>query len=127
MTTIAAPATGPALSAALFTPRSVALVGASADGTKASSRPLGFLRRGGFAGRVYPINSRVSELEGKRSWASLAELPEVPDHVFLMIPTAAVAAAVRECGRLGVPVVTILSGGFAETGPDGARRQARRI
>lgn len=123
MTTIAAPETAAALCAALFAPRSVALVGASADRTKASSRPLEFLRGSGFTGRVYPINSRVSEIDGEPCWPSLAELPEVPDHVFLMIPTAAVADAVRDCGRLGVPVVTILSGGFAEAGPDGARQQ----
>lgn len=114
---------GRELAAALFTPRSVALVGASADPAKASSRPLRFLRRSGFAGAVYPVNSRVRDIGGEPAFPSLDALPEVPDHAFLMTPTAATVDAVRQCGRLGVPVVTVLSGGFAEAGPEGAARQ----
>lgn len=111
------------LAAALFTPRSVALVGASADPAKASSRPLRFLRRSGFAGAVYPVNTRVTEIDGEPAFPSLDALPEVPEHAFLMTPAAATVDAVRQCGRLGVPVVTVLSGGFAEAGPEGAARQ----
>lgn len=111
------------LAAALFAPRSVALVGASADPAKASSRPLRFLRRSGFAGAVYPVNRRVSEIDGEPAFPSLDALPEVPEHAFLMTPAAATVDAVRQCGRLGVPVVTVLSGGFAEAGPEGAARQ----
>jgi acyl-CoA synthetase (NDP forming) len=116
-------ATGSQLAAALFDPRSVALVGASADHTKASSRPLGFLRRSGFAGAVYPVNARRRRIGDEPVWPSVTELPEIPDHVFLMTPTAATVDAVDECGRLGVPVVTVLAGGFAESGPDGIARQ----
>ncbi|ADJ45620.1 6-carboxyhexanoate-CoA ligase [Amycolatopsis mediterranei S699] len=111
------------LAAALFTPRSVALVGASADPAKASSRPLRFLRRSGFAGAVYPVNRRAGTIDGEPAFPSLDALPEVPDHAFLMTPTAATVEAVGQCGRLGVPVVTVLSGGFAEAGPEGAARQ----
>ncbi|MEU4248845.1 acetate--CoA ligase family protein [Amycolatopsis sp. NPDC026612] len=114
---------GAELAAALFTPRSVALVGASADPAKASSRPLRFLRRSGFAGAVYPVNHRVTEIDGERAFPSLDALPEVPEHAFLMTPAAATVDAVRQCGLLGVPVVTVLSGGFAEAGPEGAARQ----
>ncbi|MBE8516998.1 acetate--CoA ligase family protein [Amycolatopsis sp. H6(2020)] len=111
------------LAAALFRPRSVALVGASADPAKASSRPLRFLRRSGFAGAVYPVNSRAPEIDGEPAYPSLDALPEVPEHAFLMTPAAGTLDAVRQCGRLGVPVVTVLAGGFAEAGPEGAARQ----
>lgn len=127
MTRTRTPLAGAELSAALFAPRSVALVGASADPDKASSRPLRFLRRNGFGGRVYPINSRENEIDGERAYRSLADLPEAPDHAFVMTPTAAVVDVVRECGELGVPVVTVLSSGFAESGPDGAARQRELI
>ncbi|WP_329409113.1 acetate--CoA ligase family protein [Nocardia vinacea] len=123
MTRTRTPLAGAELSAALFAPRSVALVGASADPAKASSRPLRFLRRNGFGGRVYPINSRENEIGGERAYRSLGDLPEAPDHAFVMTPTAAVVDVVRECGELGVPVVTVLSSGFAESGPEGAARQ----
>ncbi|MEV6876864.1 acetate--CoA ligase family protein [Amycolatopsis sp. NPDC051128] len=115
------------LAAALFTPRSVALVGASTDPAKASSRPLRFLRRSGFAGAVYPVNSRAGVIDGEPAFPSLDALPEVPEHAFLMTPAAATLDAVRQCGNLGVPVVTVLSGGFAEAGPDGAARQRELV
>jgi acyl-CoA synthetase (NDP forming) len=119
------PVAGPNLAAALFAPRSVALVGASADPTKASSRPLAFLRRSGFAGTVYPVNARGHAAGGERVWSSVTDLPEIPDHAFLMTPTAVTVEVVAECGRLGVPVVTVLSNGFAEAGRHGVARQRR--
>ncbi|SNQ49532.1 6-carboxyhexanoate-CoA ligase [Frankia canadensis] len=117
------PLRGEALAAALFAPRAVALVGASADPTKASSRPLGYLRGSGYAGNVYPINSGRRSIGAEPVYSSIEDLPEVPDHAFLMTPTAATVGAVEQCGRRGVPLVTVLAGGFAEAGPAGAQRQ----
>ena len=61
---------------ALFSPRSVAIVGQSDDASKAGGRPLKFLRRIGYAGRVYPINPRRETVLGERAWPTLAALPE---------------------------------------------------
>ncbi|MWA07031.1 CoA-binding protein [Actinomadura sp. LD22] len=121
--TAPAPLTGAPLAQALFAPRSVALVGASTDPVKASSRPLGYLRRYGFGGDVYPVNHRGGTIAGDSVYRSLDELPGVPDHAFLMTPTAATAQAVEQCGRAGIAVVTVLSGGFAESGPEGVERE----
>lgn len=108
------PAAGPG--DALLSPRSVAIIGASDDAAKTTARPLRFLRAAGFRGRVYPINPRRETVLGEHAWNSIAELPEVPDHVFVVADTARVVEAVRDCGRVGVPVVTVLSGGFGEGG-----------
>src|SRR3984893_15611381 len=54
-----------------FSPRSVAIVGQSDDATKAAGRPLKFLRRIGYAGRVYPINPRGETVLGERAWPAL--------------------------------------------------------
>jgi acyl-CoA synthetase (NDP forming) len=118
-----------ALRDALLSPRSVALVGASDDVTKTASRPLRFLRQSGFKGIVYPVNPRRDTVLGERAWPSLAALPEAPDHAFILTPTEVVIPAVEECGRLGIPVVTILASGFAEGGGEGAvrDRQLRQI
>src|SRR5215469_2232998 len=62
----------------LFSPRSVAIVGQSDDATKTAGRPLKFLRRIGYAGRVYPINPRRETVLGERAWPALAALPEPP-------------------------------------------------
>jgi acyl-CoA synthetase (NDP forming) len=109
----------PTLGQALLAPRSIALVGASDDVTKTSSRPLQFLRRAGYQGAVYPINPRRPTVLGEKAWPSLSALPEVPDHVFILTPTADAVAAAEECARLGVSVVTILAAGFSEGGPEG--------
>ena len=109
----------------LLWPESVALVGASDDSRKATSRPLRYLDASGYAGRVYPVNPRRESIDGHRCYPSLADLPEVPDHVYVMTGTELAIGAVAECGRLGVPVATVLAGGFAEEGAEGRAREDR--
>ncbi len=110
---------------ALFSPRSVAIVGQSDDASKAAGRPLKFLRRIGYAGRIYPVNPRRDTVLGERAWPALAALPEPPEHAYIVTPTEAAVAAVEECGRLGVKVATVLADGFAEAGAEGIAREAR--
>ena len=112
-----------ALAQALLHPASVALYGASDDVSKMGGRPVQFLKRSGFAGRIYPINPKRAEIQGLPAWPSLQSLPEVPDHVFVLTPTDTVIPAVRECAALGVKVVTILASGFSESGNDGVQRE----
>ena len=114
-----------ALRQALLSPQSVAIVGQSNDPAKTAGRPLKFLRQAGYAGRVYPVNARRDEVLGERAFASLAALPEVPEHVYVVTPTEAAVEAIEECGRLGVKVATVLADGFAEAGPAGEAREAR--
>lgn len=114
-----------ALRQALLSPRSVAIVGQSNDPAKTAGRPLKFLRQAGYAGRVYPVNARRDEVLGERAFASLAALPEVPEHVYVVTPTEAAVETIEECGRLGVKVATVLADGFAEAGPAGEAREAR--
>ena len=109
----------------LFSPQSVAIVGQSDDVTKTAGRPLKYLRQAGFGGRIYPINPRRKDVLGERAYPSLAALPEVPEHVYVVAPTEPAIEAVAECGRLGVKVATVLADGFAEAGPVGEAREAR--
>ena len=109
---------------ALFAPRAVALVGASGDAARATSRPLRFLRGWGFGGTVYPINPGRGEVMGERAWPSLRDLPGPVDHVFVMVPAGAVEGVIADCGTIGIPMATVYSDGFADAGPEGAARQA---
>lgn len=118
-------ANAPHWAQALISPRSVALVGVSDDRSKTAARPLVFLRRAGYAGRIYPVNPTRAMVQGEPAFASLSALPEVPDHAFILTGTQAAIAAVEECGRLGIPVATILAGGFSEAGPEGAVNEKR--
>ena len=111
------------LAQALLHPASIALYGASDDVSKMGGRPVQFLKRSGFAGRIYPINPKRVEIQGLQAWPSLQSLPEVPDQVFVLTPTETVIPAVRECAALGVKVVTILASGFSESGTEGVQRE----
>ncbi|MFS2012151.1 acetate--CoA ligase family protein [Azospirillum sp. CT11-132] len=116
---------GSALAEALLRPRSVALVGVSDDIGKTAARPLRFLRRAGYGGEVYSVNPTRATVQGEPAFASLSALPERPDHAFILTGTDAAIAALEECGRLGVPVATILAGGFSEAGDAGIERERR--
>src|SRR6266568_3041624 len=118
---------GVSLAQALFAPRAVALVGASGDAAKNTARPQRFLKKHGYAGRVLPINSTRREVLGERAWTSLAEAPGEIDHVFVMAPGEAVERALEDCGKRGVPVMSIFTDGFADAGEAGMARQARLV
>lgn len=109
----------------LLRPRSVAVVGASGDPRKTTSRPQRFLRRAGFTGSVYLVNPAREEVLGERCYPSLSALPEVPDHVFILTNAEPAIEAVRECATLGVAAATILASGFGEEGAEGRERQER--
>lgn len=111
------------LGSALFTPRSVALVGASADPSKLASRPQRVLRKHGFTGTIIPINPARTEINGDRAYPSLASVPEKIDHAFIMVPSAAVPGVIDDCVEAGVKVATIFTAGFAELGEAGRRVQ----
>ncbi|MCR9070748.1 MAG: acetate--CoA ligase family protein [Alphaproteobacteria bacterium] len=112
---------------ALVRPSSVAVVGASDDPKKDSARPLRFLRKHGFPGTVWPINPMRETVLGEKAWPSLAALPAVPDHVYIVTAAERVEEQVIEAARLGVKVATVLADGFAESGDAGAVAQRRLV
>lgn len=111
------------LAQALFTPRSIALVGASGDPAKATSRPQRFLKKHGYKGRVVPVNPFRDEVLGEKAYKNVKAAPHPIDHAFIMVED--VEGALEDCGRAGVPVATIFSDGFADRGAEGAARQAK--
>ncbi len=113
----------PSLSAALFQPRSVALIGATADPAKNNSRAQRLLAKAGYPGRVLPINPARSEVMGVPAFSRVQDAPGPIDHAFIMVPAAAVPEAVAGCAAARVRAATIFSAGFAELGPDGAELQ----
>ena len=111
----------------LFNPRSVAIVGASADPTKTAGLPVKFLRQQKFAGDIFPINPRVSEIEGIRCFESIAALPDAPDVAMILLGAARTVDAVRELSARGTKNAIVLASGFGETGEEGRARQAQLI
>jgi len=107
----------------LLAPRSIAIVGLSADPTKHGQRVLNNMRRVGFSGEIWGVNPNRPQLDGVNVVGSIAELPEVPDVVVCAVPAPAVGTLVLAAGRLGVGTVIVFAGGFAEAGPQGLALQ----
>lgn len=115
------------LAKALWAPDSIALVGASEDEQKHTARPLQYLLRHGFAGRIHPVNPKRPTVQGIPAYPSVGAIEAAPDHAMVMVPAAAVPEVLRDCGRAGVSCATVYSDGFAEAGPEGRRRQEELV
>lgn len=108
----------------LFRPRSVALVGASADPGKTAGRPLRLLRRHGFAGAVWPVNPRADEIDGLPCFPDVDALPDAPDVAMVLVGPARAMESVRALAARGTGAAIVLAGGYGEVGAAGADRQA---
>jgi acyl-CoA synthetase (NDP forming) len=117
----AAPRRTPPNLRAVFSPSSVAIVGASDDTRKWGGSALKNLLDGGYEGTIYPVNPRGGTFFGIQAYASLGELPEPPDLVLMAVGGAQVKGVLEECGRRGARAAVVLAAGFSETGAEGAR------
>lgn len=108
---------------AILNPRSVAVVGASNDAAKLTGRPIAYLQTQNFDGAIYPINPRYDEIAGLKSYASAADLPEVPDLGLILVGANRVIDAVRDLAAKGTPAAVVLASGFGEAGEEGRARQ----
>jgi acetate---CoA ligase (ADP-forming) len=111
---------------ALFHPRSIALVGAT-DKSGWSVNTLANLRLHEFGGPVYLVNPRTEVVHGERAHRTLTGLPGPVDLAYVMVPTGVVLDVLREGADAGVRAFVILTAGFGETGPEGARREAEIV
>lgn len=109
---------------ALLRPRSVAVVGASADATKTGGRPVGYLLRHGFTGAIWPVNPRATEIAGLPCFKDVASLPGAPDVGIVLVGPERAEAAVRDLAAKGCKAAIVLAGGYGESGEEGAERQS---
>lgn len=106
-----------------FEPKSVAVVGASRTPGKVGNTILRNLLKLGYAGQIFPVNPRAEEIEGLRSYASVAAIPEAVELVVMAIPAQLVLEVMRDCQKKMVKGVVIISSGFSEAGKEGIERQ----
>jgi acetate---CoA ligase (ADP-forming) len=112
---------------AALEPRSVAVIGASDNPNKIGGRPLLYLHRFGFKGRVFPINPNRAEVQGFKAFASMADLPEAPDAAVIALPGDAAIDAVQACADAGVKVAVVMTSGFGEVDPVGGKAKEARM
>ncbi|RLA94075.1 MAG: acetyl CoA synthetase, partial [Deltaproteobacteria bacterium] len=97
-----------------FEPRSIAVVGASANRSKGGYRVLQNLIEWGYTGRIYPVNPKADEILGLKVYPSIEDLPEVPDLALLVLPRDMVPEALKQAGRFGVDRVIIVANRFSD-------------
>lgn len=112
-----------------FAPRSIAVVGVSANPAAFGSVTYANIAGPGrFAGPVYMVNARYERIGDQPCHPSVTALPETPDCVFVAVPRDAVEGVVGECAQRGVGGVVLFSSGFGETGqPERVAQQLRLV
>ncbi len=114
----------------IFHPRSVAVVGISADLPKIWIRRLYLdsLIQSGYPGQIYLVNPKGGEMAGLPIYRSLNEIPGPVDHVVISIPARYTPEIMEECRRIGAKVVHVFASGYAETGePERIQLQDRLV
>lgn len=109
--------------APLLAPRSVAVLGASDRDGNLGGVCIGFLRKFGYAGPIWPINPGRDEVGGLKCYPSLDALTSTPDLAILALPVDSVAQALRDCVAANVPAAVAWAGGFADAGEAGRAKQ----
>ena len=108
----------------LLWPKTVAVVGASSDTHGLRGRILETMLAHPFKGTIYPVSRSAAEVQGRKAYKSVADLPEPADLAILIIPAEFIPDELERCGRAGIKAAVILSSGFAEEpGGAGARMQ----
>ena len=111
----------------LFNPRTIAVIGASADPTKLGSSPLTAMTLMGFDGDIHIVHPRYNELMGHRCVPDIASLPDGLDAAMILLPAAQALEAAEACARKNIPGLVVIAQGFGEAGPEGRERDVRLL
>lgn len=108
-----------------FRPTSVAVIGASPKPQSLGNIVLSNLLSAKFAGRIFPINPKYSELNGLDCLPAIEAVPEKVDLAIVCTPAASIPKIAEDCQHFGVAVLLVLSAGFREVGPAGLELEER--
>ncbi|MFB3167556.1 acetate--CoA ligase family protein [Neobacillus sp. 179-C4.2 HS] len=108
---------------ALFDPESIAIIGASPDDQKIGGRPLSYLQKYRYEGKIYPINPKYKEINDLKCFPDIKSVPEEIDLAIIAVPKSIVLETFKKCADRKVRSVVIFSAGFAEVDEEGKRLQ----
>src|ERR1044071_1235595 len=100
----------------IMNPRSVAVIGASAEDGKIGNSVMKNLINGGYQGAIYPIHPKAAEILGRKAYPSVLDVQDEIDVAVFAIPAKFCAAAMDEVGRKKIPGAVMIPSGFAEVG-----------
>jgi acetyltransferase len=109
----------------IFRPASIAVVGASQTLESIGRAVMTNLIEGGYEGKLFPVNPKYDQVQGRQCHARLTDLPETPDLAVIAIPIAGVPDLIDTCVAMGVPGAVILSAGGREAGEAGRALEER--
>jgi acetyltransferase len=104
-----------------FSPKSVALIGATENKGTVGRTLMWNLVTNPFGGTVYPVNPRRPSVLGVKAYPSIKALPDKPELAVVVTPAVAIPGIIRECAEMGIKGAIVISAGFREIGPDGAK------
>jgi len=110
-----------------FEPKSVAVVGASRTPGKIGNNILRNLLKLGYTGQIFPVNPGASDIEGLRSYPSVAAITEPVELAVVALPAHLVLDVMRDCQKKAVRGVIVISSGFSESGGQGIERQKELV
>jgi acetyltransferase len=103
----------------IFSPKRVAVIGASDNPTSVGYTVLRNLVGSGFRGVVYPVNPKREAVQGVQAYKDIFSLPHPPDLAVICTRAETVPTIVRQCGEVGTLGLVIISAGFREIGSEG--------
>ncbi len=106
-----------------FTPRSIAVIGASSEPKKMGYAVMHNLLH--FPGQLYPVNNKRPEVQGLKAYPSVLDIPNPVDMAVIVVPAKHVPSVIEECGQKGVTMAVIISAGFREMGEGGRALEDR--
>lgn len=112
---------------ALFEPKSIAVIGASNDPSKWGHRILRSIVEGGYKGRIYPVNPRMSSILGMDAFPDLSSIADEIDLAIVCTPAERTLKVVGECARKKVKYAILIPAGFSETGEEGRRAEQELV
>ena len=111
----------------IMRPKSVAVIGASAEDGKIGNSVMKNLINGGYEGSIYPIHPSASEILGRKVYKSVLDVPGEIDVAVFCIPAKFVAAALTQVGEKKIPGAVLIPSGFAETGNVAGQKEIQDI
>lgn len=110
---------------AIFSPRAVAVIGATESSGSVGAAVMRNLLQAAFAGKIFPVNLKRPTVMGRKAFPSVREIGEPIDLAVIAAPSAAVPDIIGQCADLNIPGAVIISAGFKEAGPEGVELERR--
>lgn len=112
----------------MFTnPKGVAVIGASPTPGKLGHAVLQNVITYGYAGPVYPINPKATEILGLPAYPSVRDIPGPVELAVVLVPAAGVPGVIEECGQKGIKGAVVISAGFREVGREGKQLELQMV